>query len=345
MPVLPPSLPPQAASATGLGAGLRVPGQGLPLGLAGQDPQALQALRSQATRDPKAAVEQAAKQFEALFMQELVKSMRQATPTSGLFENSGTQMGTEMLDSQYALKLTGLPGGLSQAIARQLMRAMDPATTGKEGDASGLEAAMPIGPRLPSLKPGTQPASAVAAPMVVDALKISDEQAASTARRSPQALQFTQTHGPAARAVERESGIPAAFMIGQAAHETGWGRKEILHADGRTSHNLFGIKAGGSWKGPVAEITTTEYIDGAPRKVTAKFRAYASYEESFRDYARLMRGSERYAGVMQDLATNGATVKEFATGLQRAGYATDPAYAQKLGRVINTTLQLQRALG
>ena len=78
-------------------------------------------------------------------------------------------------------------------------------------------------------------------------------------------------------------------MIGQAAHESGWGAHEIRNADGTPSHNLFGIKAGAGWNGPVAEVTTTEYVDGQPRKVTAKFRAYASYEESFRDYARLMK--------------------------------------------------------
>jgi peptidoglycan hydrolase FlgJ len=290
-------------------------------------------------------VEQAARQFEALFMQELMKSMRQATVQSGLLENSGTQMGTEMLDSQFALKMTGMPGGLSQAIARQLLRSMEP-----PGDPAKPAAGGPSGPAGQGLRsltpvPVRSAPGSVVVPDVVDARTIRDEQAQAVARRAPHALQFTQQHTRAAKAVEAESGIPAAFMIGQAAHETGWGRREIMHSDGRTSHNLFGIKAGPNWNGPVAEITTTEYIDGSPRKVTARFRAYASYEESFRDYARLMQTSQRYAGVMQDLATAGATVREFATGLQRAGYATDPAYADKLSRVINTTLHLQRALG
>ncbi len=319
------------------------------------DPQGLLSLKSQATRDPKAAVEAASRQFEALFMQELMKSMRQATMQSGMLENSGTQMGTEMLDSQFALKMTGMPGGLSQAIARQLLRSMEmPAADGAEPatDAAtgaipgqGLKALLPLPGRSPDV--GSKLSQATT-PTVLDAASIRDDQAQAVARRSPQALQFTQQHTAAARAVEAESGIPAAFMIGQAAHETGWGRKEILHADGRSSNNLFGIKAGASWSGPTAEITTTEYIDGSPRKVTAKFRAYASHEESFRDYARLMQTNQRYSGVMQDLstkgATNGATVRDFATGLQRAGYATDPAYADKLSRVINTTLHLQRAL-
>ncbi|MDO9030725.1 MAG: glucosaminidase domain-containing protein, partial [Hydrogenophaga sp.] len=117
------------------------------------------------------------------------------------------------------------------------------------------------------------------------------------------------------------------------------GRSEIRHADGTPSHNLFGIKATGGWKGKVAEITTTEYINGEPRKVTAKFRAYDSYADSFRDYAKLIGNSPRYDQVMDQIGS----VQGFASGLQKAGYATDPQYAAKLSRAINTTLSLQRA--
>ena len=128
-------------------------------------------------------------------------------------------------------------------------------------------------------------------------------------------------------------------MIGQAAHESGWGRREIRHADGTPSYNLFGIKAGADWKGPVAETLTTEVVNGQAVKGVAKFRAYASHAESFADYARLMTNSPRY----QPVLAQGQDAGSFAAGLQRAGYATDPAYADKLTRVINTTLRLQRA--
>ena len=110
--------------------------------------------------------------------------------------------------------------------------------------------------------------------------------------------------------------------------------------DGSNSFNLFGIKAGGAWRGPTTRTLTTEVIDGQPRKMVQSFRAYSSYEESFADYARLMKTSPRYSQV----AVPGQTAEAFAQGLQRAGYATDPAYADKLGRVINTTLRLQRSL-
>ena len=272
------------------------------------DARSVDALKLKAASDPKAAIKEAAKQFEALFMQELMKSMRQATMSSGMLDNAGTELGTEMLDTQFATRMTGRPGGLGDVIARQLERQM-----------------------------GTPPAPKAGATAAVESARIPTTQAA-----------FVQQHDAAARAAEAQSGIPAAFMLGQAAHESGWGRREIQNADGTSSHNLFGIKADLGWKGPVAEVTTTEFVDGAARKVTAKFRAYASYEESFRDYARLIRDNPRYEQAYRQAvahAASPASGSEFAQGLQRAGYATDPAYADKLGRVINTALRLQRAAG
>lgn len=276
------------------------------------DVHSLNSLRAKVQQDPKAAVREAAKQFETLFMQELMKSMRATTMDSGMLDNSGGELATGMLDQQLAGQMSGLKGGLADAIARQLERQM--------GMAPG-----PI--------PSTVAANKVPAPLGLPA---------QTPARIPErgAASFIEQHGDAARRAEAESGIPASYMVAQAAHESGWGRREILHADGSPSFNLFGIKAGGSWRGPVAEVTTTEYVDGVARKVTAKFRAYASHAESFADYARLMKTSPRYQAV---LAAD--TPNEFATGLQRAGYATDPAYADKLTRVINTTLRLQRSAG
>jgi len=276
---------------------------GTTTGLAG-DARSIDALRASAARDPKSAIREAAKQFEALFMQELMKSMRQATLSSGMLENSGTQMGTELLDTQFATKMTGLKGGLSDVIARQLERQMGGTPA---APASGLtsEAA----PKMPTRQAG-----------------------------------FVQLHTAAAKAVQAQSGIPAAFLVAQAAHETGWGQREIKHGDGTPSHNLFGIKAGANWHGPVAEVTTTEYVDGKPRKLTAKFRAYESYEASFRDYAKLIKDSPRYQDVYRQVVANGGSAEGFAQGLQRAGYATDPAYADKLTRVINTTLRMQRVM-
>jgi flagellar protein FlgJ len=271
-----------------------------------------ESLRATARSDPKAAIRETAKQFEALFMQQLLKSMRDATPASGMLDNEGTKLGTEMLDQQLATKMSGLPGGLADAIARQLERQ----TVGEGG--------------IPAAK-------ATAAPRATGpAVPLSARQA-----------DFVSTHADAARSAEQSSGIPAAFMVAQAAHETGWGRKEIRTADGGNSFNVFGIKAGTGWTGATADITTTEWVGGEPQKMTQKFRAYASYDEAFRDYARLLSQSPRYAQVVADVqgqAATPATAQQFAQGLQKAGYATDPAYADKLGRVINQTLRWQKAV-
>jgi flagellar protein FlgJ len=268
----------------------------------------LAALRSTAARDPKAAIKEAARQFEGLFMQELMKSMRQATMSSGMLDNEGTQLGTEMLDTQFAAKMTGLKGGLSEAIARQLERQM--------GLADDSRKTSPLVNTVVQRTPLRPPASA---------------------------QEFVALHTEAARKAEVASGIPASFMVAQAAHETGWGRKNIRMPDGSNSFNLFGIKAGGGWKGATTQVVTTEFIDGRAQKTTQGFRAYSSYDESFADYARLMKTSPRYREVVASTTTT-KSAHVFAQGLQQAGYATDPAYADKLARVINTTLRLQRSL-
>ncbi|MEN9418692.1 MAG: peptidoglycan hydrolase FlgJ [Pseudomonadota bacterium] len=279
------------------------------------DPRSLDALKARSAADPRGAAREAAKAFEAMFMQELLKSMRASTLPSGLLEGGGAgKLGTEMLDQQLSAKMAGLPGGLSDIIARQIERQM--------GLAPG-----PI-PRAD--RANSQPAP----------LKAPGDPAAAVRLPQTAAASFVAQHSATAQRVAARSGIPAEFMVSQAALETGWGRKEILHANGSTSFNLFGIKAGPNWKGPVAEVWTTEYVNGQPQRVKAQFRAYSSYEESFADYARLLQESPRYAGVMR--ARGDATA--FAANLQKAGYATDPAYAEKLGRVINTTLRLQRAM-
>lgn len=276
----------------------------------------LDALRQSAARDPKAAIKETSKQLESLFMNELMKSMRSTTMSSGLFDNSGTEMGTQMLDQQYATQLSGLPGGLADLIARQ------------------LEKQMGLGPSAVPLTPGRLPATDAAATGTPSATK----------SRIPQkayAEDFVRSHTPAADAAAADTGIPASFILSQAALESGWGRKEIRNADGSSSHNVFGIKATPGWKGATTEVVTTEYVNGQPRKVTQSFRAYASYEDSFRDWARMLKQSPRYAAVVE---RSGGNAQAFAQGLQRAGYATDPQYADKLGRVINTTLRLQRSM-
>ncbi|CAN5294843.1 flagellar assembly peptidoglycan hydrolase FlgJ [soil metagenome] len=273
------------------------------------DTRSIDSLRAAASRDPKSSIKEAAKQFESLFMNEVMKSMRASTLSSGMLENSATQMGTEMLDNQFAGKMTGLPGGLSDAITRQLQRQMG------------------VTPDAAATKP-TQALPALA-----------------TKHIAPHVQSFIQKHDSAAKAASAATGIPASFMIAQAAHESGWGKREISNKDGSSSFNVFGIKATPGWTGKVAEVLTTEYVDGKAQKVTAKFRAYGSYEEAYKDYAKLMSSNSRYHDVVAKAQVGGAGGAEgFARGLQKAGYATDPEYASKLARVINTTVRVQRAL-
>jgi flagellar protein FlgJ len=139
-----------------------------------------------------------------------------------------------------------------------------------------------------------------------------------------------------AEEASRTTGIPAKFMLGQAALESGWGKHVIKSADGSSSHNLFGIKAGPNWKGKTVTAVTTEYVNGVPQKRVEKFRAYDSYADSFRDYAKMLRSNPRYEKVL----ANASDLKGFAQGLQRAGYATDPHYAAKLQHIVNRNLSV-----
>jgi len=281
------------------------------------DARSLSALKLQAgQQSTPESIKEAAKQFESLFMRELIKSMREATMKSGLMDSPGGDLGADLLDQQFAVQMSGQPGGLSDLIAQQLSRQMGVSPADGTGSATKSVPTAHVAPAGTVTGTGTSPS----APSVRQA-------------------GFVQRHTDAAAKVAASSGIPASFMIGQAGHETGWGKHEIKMKGGEPSFNLFGIKADAKWKGQVAEVTTTEYVNGQPQKTVAKFRAYGSYEESFKDYARLISDSPRYAQARQQTSS----VTAFATGLQRAGYATDPAYASKLSRAINTTLQLQRA--
>ena len=294
------------------------------------DVRALAQLRNSANTDPKATVRAAAKQFEGIFMQQLLKSMREASAamSSGEMENGGTKMGTEMLDAQFATQMTGLRGGLSDVIARQLERQLGEPLANMATDTAGKAAT-------------ATPTQDTAKSALKDIAKGTPSNAAALHSLSGKDRQvgFLRLHDGAAKAAEAATGIPANFMVAQAAHESGWGRHEIKNADGTSSFNVFGMKAGASWKGATTEVTTTEVVDGQAHKVKAKFRSYGSYEEAFTDYAKMMKDNPRYAKVV----ASGTSAQGFAQGLQKAGYATDPAYAEKLTRMINTTLRLQRA--
>ena len=292
------------------------------------DVRSLERLKSSSSASPKSAIRETAKQLESLFMQELMKSMRASTMSTGMLDNQATEMGTSMLDTQFAGQMTGRPGGLSDLITRQLERQM-----GIKSDATGAASGA-----LKGLNAASFPASssAEAAPAAATAAGAP----ASGDKRLSASEQFIRKHQAAAQAAEAATGMSSSHILGQAALESGWGKHEIRMKDGSPSHNLFGIKANAGWTGKVAEVTTTEYVGGVARKVTAKFRAYDSYEDAFKDHARLLSQSPRYSQTV----AQADTASGFAKGLQKAGYATDPAYADKLTKVINTALRVQRSM-
>lgn len=274
------------------------------------DARGLDALRLQAKQDPQQAMKGAAQQFEAVFLHTLLKSMREATPQDGPMDSEQTRMYTSMLDQQVAQSLSAKGIGLADVMLRQLTR--------------NRAAVVGAGPAV-------QPAAAAAPPAAAPAAAAPLRKAAGAKAAGPHAAGgFLLRMKEHALEAGRATGIPARFLLGHAALESGWGRHEIRAADGSQSFNLFGIKAGRSWNGPTVEVMTTEYVNGAPRKLLQKFRAYASYADAFQDYASLMRGNPRYAAVLKQNDSAG-----FAQGLQRAGYATDPQYADKLTRVLN----------
>jgi len=284
------------------------------------DTRGLEQLRLQAKSDPRAAVKGAAQQFEAVFLNLVLKSMREAMAGGdGFFDSEQTRFYTSLLDQQLAQALAKRGIGLADAIAKQLARGVAP---------PGPDAARPALPAAPGPAQGAPEPSA--------------EGAAGSAPSFPQHVRdFVNRLWPYAVEASRATGIPPHFILGQAALESGWGRSEIRAGDGSASYNLFGIKAGRGWNGPVAEVTTTEYVNGVAQKVIEKFRAYSSYSEAFLDYARLLRSNPRYAAVIE----NGRDPEGFARGLQQAGYATDPRYAEKLLRIIHGSVLRQSLTG
>lgn len=142
---------------------------------------------------------------------------------------------------------------------------------------------------------------------------------------------FMERLAAPAQAASRRTGVPAELILAQAALETGWGRHEIATQDGGNSHNLFGIKAGSSWQGKTTDVVTHEYLNGQRTRLVDTFRVYDSFEEAFTDYARLIGDNPRYAAV-----TTAGSAEQAARELQAGGYATDPAYAEKLIAVMNS---------
>ena len=295
------------------------------------DVQGVDALRRTVRSSPQEGMKQASKQFEVMFLQMMLKSMREATPSDGMFSSQQEKTYTSMLDQQLSQNLSGRGLGLAEAMLTQLSRSMSSAAAALPADA-----VLPSGMPLENLRGATVPLAPKASPVSQTTPDLSFYEAATaqaTLSRSalPQAHveQFVTRMLPAAQRASQASGVPAQLIMAQAALESGWGRREIRTEDGSPSYNVFGIKADKSWKGPVAETTTTEYVNGVAQKTRASFRAYGSYDEAFTDYAKFLVTNPRYTNVLSTQDPAAA-----AHGLQRAGYATDPEYGGKLVRIM-----------
>lgn len=264
------------------------------------DLSSLKALRGLAGRDRDRALPEAARQFEALFLQMMLQGMRRAGFGDPLFGSPQMELYRDLADRQVALSLAGPRGlGLSELLARRLRGA-------PPEKAPAVTAAVS--------RPAPPAAPAPAAPAALDG--------------TPEG--FVAALWPEARAAARRLGVAPEFLLAQAALETGWGRAVIRHPDGRSSHNLFGIKAGPAWHGETVVTGSLEYRDGVMVRERARFRSYGSWAESFQDYVSFLQDNPRYAQALAQRADPGA----FAAALQAAGYATDPAYAAKIRAIL-----------
>ncbi len=296
----------------------------------------LESLRKAARNDDPAAIREVAKQFESLFARMLIKSMRDAIGPDPIFGSDQEQTYQGMFDDQLSLELTRGHGlGLADMLVRQLQRkglvgaAHGAGATQSAGSTQAAGAAQSAG-TLQSL--GAMPAGH--GPRIGS----SGATAAKTARETPSQTppvsradqqSFVRELWPQARQAAEQLGVAPQSLVAQAALETDWGRSIPQDAAGRSSHNLFGVKATRGWSGPSISAGTQEFAGGTARATTAEFRAYGSRAQGFQDYVALLRSNPRYASALN----TGGDVQAFASALQRGGYATDPDYARKVSAV------------
>jgi len=295
------------------------------------DANGLNQLKRAAKENSPEALKAVAKQFESVLMNMMLKSMRDANPQDGVFDNEQSKMFTSMLDQQLSTNLSAKGLGLADVLVRQLSKATQTAVDNAEqilekvpASASDLVDSL-IAPHFSNTP--NKKSDAVTPGSTVD-------KPAKSSSITESISGFLKDMVQHAKAASRSTGMPSHLMLGQAALETGWGKKEIKAADGTPSFNLFGIKATGNWQGKVVEATTTEYINGVKQKRIEKFRAYDNYADSFKDFANMMKSNPRY----QQVVANTHNVEHYAQAMQNAGYATDPAYAKKLASVIQKVI-------
>jgi peptidoglycan hydrolase FlgJ len=256
-------------------------------------------LRNRADQNDPAVLREVAGQFEALFIQQLLKNMRASELGDPLFGDSDQhKMYQEMMDQQLALKMSSGRGiGLADMLVQQLGGTADPIQPTSERFFS---------PAVPGNKPAEK-----------------NDWSTPTS--------FVRDVWPHAERIAERLNVAPEGIVAQAALETGWGTHVIERDNGASSNNLFGIKASRGWTGGSVSRPTVEYVEGVAEYKVQRFRAYPDIAATFDDYARLIEDNPRYSNVREA----GQNSESFATALQDAGYATDPLYAAKITRVLN----------
>ncbi len=301
---------------------------------AAYDVKSLQKLHNQAVKSSPEALKAVAKQVEGLFVQMMLKSMRAALPKGGAFSSDQTELYTSLYDQQMAQQLSAKGLGLADMMVKQLGQQGADAPAVANGNAGGDPPEAKTA--APFSADGPLSANAINAQFMSPALagelwrRERQQSARPGADAAPAGASFTDRLSVPAMMASRQSGIPHHLILAQAALESDWGKREIPAAGGQPSFNLFGIKASDDWKGKTTTITTTEYQDGQAVKVQQRFRVYDSYLGALGDYIHLLTDNPRYREVVSAGQPEAA-----AYALQRAGYATDPAYAAKLIQIIN----------
>lgn len=318
------------------------------------DFQGLARLQSTAKTDPRAALKTVAHQFETQFISMMLKSMREATPQDGLMDSQQTETFQGMMDKEVAQKIAAQGGiGLAGMIERQLNQATGAAPADPKLKAFPLHptnaaANAPVEPlpRAFKLPERNRALRAFVLPKTGEGLPLSPAdkaQITATNAQPSQALPALAATGaqpkywdspeafvnsilPHAEAAAKKLGIPAQVLVAQSALETGWGKHLPANAQGEANYNFFGIKADAAWQGAKQTVNTLEFEGGAMVQRKAAFRAYDSVGASFNDFVAFLQSNPRYQSV---LAAKG-NPENFARELQKAGYATDPQYADKL---------------
>ena len=299
------------------------------------DLQGLDKLRYGADENSPETLGFVAKQFEAIFLQMMLKSAHGESDDDGLFNNQQTEFYQDWHDKQLSIDLASGKGiGIAEMLIKQLQTkqsTVEPSAINTNIPAADAASAFPV--VRPSVSPFPLPNAGIPKNDAVEKVSINEENQLG----NPQA--FVENLWPLAKDAAKKLGVSPEVILAQAALETGWGKKISRNMSGSSSNNLFNIKADSRWTGDQATVSTLEYRDGIAVREQANFRAYDSYAASFSDYVDFMKDSPRYQAALGA----GTDAEAFTRELSQAGYATDPNYANKIMKIASGE-PLQQAL-